>query len=261
MLAPYSAAAVGEVGDAQRGLEIMAEYTSGGDKVQMCYPFEMLQPTRLTAGLLRGDLVMEVQRQNVKDLAQFLDLVAGKRSALLLFWRGDGANYAAVGGVQTESSSIGEVIDSKKIAEIPLNGRFFLDLALLVPGTVLGSTNNRSGATASSAFGQFSINSSGARSDAAAFLLDGINLNDQSQITFQPNIESIQEFKVQSSAFSAEYGRSSGIIVNAVSTSRAPLHIGWEFSLTRWIAILMLFVMAQVFEQGARMREDLDGTV
>jgi alpha-glucosidase len=52
VLNPYNAAAVGEVGDAQRGLEIMAEYTSGGDKVQMCYPFEMLQPARLTAGLL-----------------------------------------------------------------------------------------------------------------------------------------------------------------------------------------------------------------
>ncbi len=50
-LEPYGAAAVGEVGDAQRGLEIMAEYTSGGDKVQMCYPFEMLQPKRLTAAL------------------------------------------------------------------------------------------------------------------------------------------------------------------------------------------------------------------
>jgi alpha-glucosidase len=52
VLNPYGAAAVGEVGDAQRGLEIMAEYTSGGDKVQMCYPFEMLQPARLTADLL-----------------------------------------------------------------------------------------------------------------------------------------------------------------------------------------------------------------
>ena len=51
VLNPYNAAAVGEVGDAQRGLEIMAEYTSGGDKVQMCYPFEMLQPARLTADL------------------------------------------------------------------------------------------------------------------------------------------------------------------------------------------------------------------
>lgn len=45
----YNAAAVGEVGDSQRGLEIMAEYTSGGDKVQMCYPFELLQPHRLGA--------------------------------------------------------------------------------------------------------------------------------------------------------------------------------------------------------------------
>ncbi|MBN2630694.1 MAG: DUF3459 domain-containing protein [Rhodobacteraceae bacterium] len=52
VLDPFNAAAVGEVGDAQRGLEIMAEYTSGGDKVQMCYPFEMLQPARLTADLL-----------------------------------------------------------------------------------------------------------------------------------------------------------------------------------------------------------------
>ena len=54
VLNPYNAAAVGEVGDAQRGLEIMAEYTSGGDKVQMCYPFEMLQPKRLTADLLEN---------------------------------------------------------------------------------------------------------------------------------------------------------------------------------------------------------------
>jgi hypothetical protein len=107
----------------------------------------------------------------------------------------------------------------KKMAELPFNGRFILDLAQLAPGTVLGSTNNRSGSTASSAFGAFSINSSGARSDAAAFMLDGINLIDGSQIEFQPNIDSIQEFKVVSNAFSAEYGRSSGIQITAVSKS------------------------------------------
>ncbi|WP_435168507.1 alpha-amylase family glycosyl hydrolase [Falsirhodobacter sp. 1013] len=52
VMEPYAAAAVGEVGDAQRGLEIMAEYTSGNDKVHMCYPFELLQPTKLTARIL-----------------------------------------------------------------------------------------------------------------------------------------------------------------------------------------------------------------
>jgi hypothetical protein len=134
---------------------------------------------------------------------------------------------AEVTGVQTETSSIGEVISTKKMAELPFNGRFFLDLAQLAPGTVLGSTNNRSGATASSAFGAFSINSSGARSDAAAFILDGINLNDGSQIEFQPNIDSIQEFKVVSNAFSAEFGRSSGIQITAVTKSGAnSLHGG-----------------------------------
>ncbi|MCJ8139700.1 alpha-amylase family glycosyl hydrolase [Falsirhodobacter halotolerans] len=52
VMEPYGAAAVGEIGDAQKGLELMAEYTSGNDKVHMCYPFELLQPTRLTAPIL-----------------------------------------------------------------------------------------------------------------------------------------------------------------------------------------------------------------
>lgn len=54
VLAPYGAAAVGEVGDSERGLQIMAEYTSGGDKVQMCYPFELLQPARVTAAEVKA---------------------------------------------------------------------------------------------------------------------------------------------------------------------------------------------------------------
>jgi hypothetical protein len=126
---------------------------------------------------------------------------------------------AAVSTVETESSSIGDVIGSKTISEIPLNGRFFLDLAVLVPGSVMGSTNNRNGNTSASAFGSFSINSSGARSDSASFMIDGINLNDGTQITFQPSVESVQEFKVQSNSFSAEYGRTAGIIINGVTKS------------------------------------------
>jgi hypothetical protein len=52
-----------------------------------------------------------------------------------------------------------------------------------------------------------------------------------------------------------------GAVAASVSTTAAPLHISWGFSLTRWLAVLMLFVLARVFEQGARMREDLEGTV
>ena len=52
-----------------------------------------------------------------------------------------------------------------------------------------------------------------------------------------------------------------GAVAALVSTAAAPLNISWGFSLTRWLAVLMLFVLARVFEQGARMREDLEGTV
>jgi hypothetical protein len=52
-----------------------------------------------------------------------------------------------------------------------------------------------------------------------------------------------------------------GAVAALVSTTAAPLNISWGFSLTRWLTVLMLFVLARVFEQGARMREDLEGTV
>lgn len=56
VMEPFGAAAVGEVGDAQRGLEILAEYTAGGDKVQMCYAFEFLARAPLTAAYVAGTL-------------------------------------------------------------------------------------------------------------------------------------------------------------------------------------------------------------
>jgi Protein of unknown function (DUF2975) len=52
-----------------------------------------------------------------------------------------------------------------------------------------------------------------------------------------------------------------GTVAAAVSSAAVPLNISWGFSLTQWLAVLMLFVLARVFEQGARMREDLEGTV
>ena len=121
--------------------------------------------------------------------------------------------------VQTESSALGDVVDGQKIQTAPLNGRFFLDVALLTAGTVLPSTNNRTFLAVPSGIGISGINASGTREDSTNYLFDGINLSDmvQNQITFQPNIETIQEFKVQTNAFSAEYGRNAGIIVNAIS--------------------------------------------
>jgi hypothetical protein len=128
---------------------------------------------------------------------------------------------ASSAGVQVESSSLGEVVTGKRIVEMPLNGRFFLDVALLAAGTVVPSTNNRTFLAVPSGIGASGINASGTREDSTNYLFDGINLSDmvQNQITFQPNIDMIEEFKVQTNAFSAEYGRNAGIIINAVSRS------------------------------------------
>jgi hypothetical protein len=52
-----------------------------------------------------------------------------------------------------------------------------------------------------------------------------------------------------------------GVIVAMVSSEEQPLDVDWSFSFTRWIAVLLLFVLARVFEQGALMRDDLQGTV
>jgi hypothetical protein len=52
-----------------------------------------------------------------------------------------------------------------------------------------------------------------------------------------------------------------GAIAAGVSTPAVPLNIGWGFSLTRWLAALLLFVLARVFEQGAGMREELAATI
>src|SRR5260370_3394183 len=142
---------------------------------------------------------------------------------------------AAAGGVQTESSNLGEVVTSKRIAEMPLNGRFFLDLALLSTGTTVPSTNNRTFLAVPSGIGISGINASGTREDSTNYVFDGINLSDmaQNQITFQPNIEMIQEFKVLTNAFSAEYGRNAGIIITGVSKSGSNGFHGSAFEFVR----------------------------
>lgn len=122
--------------------------------------------------------------------------------------------------VSSENINFGGVVENRRILEMPLNGRFFLDLANLLPGTV-HSSNPRTFLAGGTAAGSFAFNTAGSREDSINYLVEGINLNDmvQNQITFQPNIEFIQEFKIQASSFSAELGRSSGAVVNAVMRS------------------------------------------
>src|SRR6266478_18381 len=122
--------------------------------------------------------------------------------------------------IDSTSITVGQVIDKNVVQEIPLNGRHFVDLALLVPGTV---TPPQSGFLTSPIRGQgaLAFNSAGGREDAINFMVNGINLSDmvQNQITFQPTINTVSEFKIDNSTYSAEFGRNSGSIVNIATRS------------------------------------------
>lgn len=117
--------------------------------------------------------------------------------------------------IEASTQSVGTVIGQRTVQEIPLNGRHFVDLGLLLPGSVVQPQN---GFLTGPVRGQgaFAFNTAGHREDTTNFMINGINLNDmvQNQITFQPSINTIAEFKVDNSTFSAEYGRNSGAIAN-----------------------------------------------
>ena len=116
--------------------------------------------------------------------------------------------------------SVGHVVDRRIVEEAPLNGRYFLDLGLLVPGS---STPAQSAFSAAPmrGLGSLAFNTAGNREETVNYLVNGITLNNLafSSITFQPSINTIQEFKVDNSTFSAEYGQSSGAIVNIATRS------------------------------------------
>ena len=122
--------------------------------------------------------------------------------------------------IERGTSSVGHVIDQRTVQEIPLNGRYFLDLGLLVPGSVTPSTNGFS-TTPSRGMGALAINTGGNREETVNYLINGITLNNMafSSISFQPSINTVREFKVDNSTFSAEYGQNSGAIVNIATRS------------------------------------------
>ncbi len=116
--------------------------------------------------------------------------------------------------VNTESGSTGTVIDNKKVVEIPLNGRQFYNLAILVPGTTAPAQNSTDGFR-----GGFNV--SGRAETNNNFTVNGIDNNDESVAapSVRPSVDDIQEFNLLTGVYSAEYGRSSGGQVIVITKS------------------------------------------
>jgi hypothetical protein len=136
--------------------------------------------------------------------------------------------------IDSQTITMGQVIDKDTVQNIPLNGRHFLDLTNLTPGAVVPPANGFL-TSASRGLGANSFITGGAREDANNFQINGINLNDmtQNQITFQPSINTTAEFKIINSTFGAEYGRSSGSVVNVATRSGTSSYHGEAFDYLR----------------------------
>jgi hypothetical protein len=136
--------------------------------------------------------------------------------------------------IDTMTNSMGQVINDKTVQDIPLNGRHFTDMSLLTPGTLTPPANGFLSAPLRGQ-GSFGINTAGQREDTTNWMVNGINLNDpvQNQITFQPPIDTLAEFKIDNSAFPAEYGRNAGAIVNMATRSGTNEYHGEAFEFLR----------------------------
>jgi hypothetical protein len=127
--------------------------------------------------------------------------------------------------LESQSSSVGSVISQQFVSELPLNGRNFVQLAILTPGVngtgySVGGTI-QSGARPDDRRPGTEIFSNGNREGSNNFLYDGVDNNERliQLIVLRPAIESIREFKVQTNMYSADVGRNSGAVVDVVTKS------------------------------------------
>src|SRR5262249_98502 len=99
-------------------------------------------------------------------------------------------------GIERTTTSVGHVIDQRMVQELPLNGRYFLELGLLVPSSVTPPQGAFSAAPMRG-LGPLAINTGGNREEAVNYLINGVTLNNLTfgSISFQPSISTVQEFK------------------------------------------------------------------
>ncbi len=124
--------------------------------------------------------------------------------------------------VQTESTQLGDVIDSKKMLALPLNGRSYIDLLGLQAGVAPGTSGSiQQDRPVSGALNAGNISVNGQRETANAFLVNGGDVSEGRNLGtgLVPNLDSVEEFRLITNSFDAEYGKFSGAIMNAITKS------------------------------------------
>ena len=212
-----------EVTDIERGQTFKATTSDSGEYVAGPLHVGRYRVTVSKSGFKKA--VSETVDINVQDrVAVNVTLQVGQISEEMVV-------SGAAPLLETETSELGQVVDQKRVSNLPLNGRNFAQLALLTTGTAPSEPGARDE-------GGYGFSANGARSLQNNFLLDGVDNNsnlpdllNETNFVIQPPVEALQEFKVQTNAYSAEFGRGNGAIVNAVIKSGAnDVHgSAWEF--------------------------------
>ena len=132
--------------------------------------------------------------------------------------------------LETNSPALSTVIDHQLVSNLPLDGRNFLELALLAPGTAPAPQGS-----ASSVRGDFAFSASGAREDFNNFVLDGVYNIDPKLNTpaVRPPVDGIREFEVATSTYDASFGRNAGGQVNVLTQSGANMVSGSVYDFFR----------------------------
>ncbi len=134
---------------------------------------------------------------------------------------------AAAPLVRSETAELGEVVNQHAVEALPLNGRNFAQLVYLVPGVTQGQAGeNLSGASTFNPRAASDFNSLGSQANANAWLVDGIMDNEYTfnTVMVQPSVESVQEFKVLTGTYSAEFGRGAGVVTTQTRSGTNAFH-------------------------------------
>ena len=172
----------------------------------------------------RGTIVLQVQDRLRLDFSMAVGSVSENVEVT-----------AETPAIQTDTSSLGEVVSTKEMTQLPLNGRDYIQLATLTTGVVRTSSGTNGNTGGSSTGGQNSFVANGTRGTLNNFLLDGVdnNSNDNGGVVLRTNVDAIQEFKLQTNTYSAEFGRSAGAVVNAITKSGTNSYHGNVFEFFR----------------------------
>jgi hypothetical protein len=127
--------------------------------------------------------------------------------------------------LEPSTSSVGQVIETKAVSDLPLNGRNFAQLAILGPGVTgvgyAASGTIGSGTRPDDMRPGTELFSNGNREQSNNFMLDGVdnNFRRNGLITLRPSVEAVREFKIQTNLFQAEQGRNPGATINVITKS------------------------------------------